>query len=129
MEKVRLPPVDEQGGELQNDGAGAGAVGPTHGGKRTRRGCRSSGWKSGEPACPQDGGEDGRWMGEGGLGTVDTGSEVSLVRPRLSGEDDLQRASTTIRLVTVSGGSLDGGSTVAKLFLELRSLRGLESEC
>ena len=35
MEKVRLPPVDEEGGQLRNDGAGAGAVGPTHGGKRS----------------------------------------------------------------------------------------------
>ena len=59
---------------------------------------------------------------------VDTGSEVSLVRPGLLGEDDLQRASTPIRLVTVSGGGLDGGRRVAKLFLELRSLQGLENK-
>ena len=59
---------------------------------------------------------------------VDTGSEVSLVRPGLLGDEDLQQAGTPIRLVTVSGGTLDGGRRVAKLFLELRSIQGEETK-
>ena len=57
---------------------------------------------------------------------VDTGSEISLVRPGLLLEEDLRQAAEPIRLVTVSGRALEGGRRVADLTLELRPLRGTD---